>query len=380
MNDVPPSDSLPPPRFPVVRGLLVAAVLGACAFWALYRLHSRSAPERIGPPPAEASRRTPDVVPQTAEADPHRRPPASLLKLSPDTLELGELCSYEVKTVIFSMTNMGAMPMIVEKLPGSCNCLYYQLLPTPLKPGERREVKLQVTGIVTTLPKDLQVRIRTDEPKAPIVGLPVHMTLKTDFVLDPGTLVFDHLPQPGEYTKPVFLKRLSGKPWSIKAVVCIEPDWKFAWERTEQNTCRIDVTVRAVSPGATTTGAVIQTDDPSVPNVPLAISVELEHDVVASEPLLKIVAHGMEPADPVETVLTRRSPGKLEIENVTEIGNRTVTYSVKHLTEGSCRVTMSVQGPLKHGRHGTLLVQTNVAPECVHLPYEVVWPGEKSSH
>ncbi len=361
-----------------VRWVIVAAVLGFCTAYALWGGRPQTAPLPLqrGPAPAPI----PGTVTTTSTPPvPIVSSAPTVLKFSPENVDFGEINVSEKRDVSVLVKNAGASVVNVTEVRGNCGCLRLDMPKKELQPGESQPLNMTFIGQSGRRAESYLVTLLTDEPGMPVVSLTVHGRVVQVFIVEPQTLYYEYVAKDHAKTMDCTITRCDGKPFKIQNIAASHPEFTFSWapvSGSNQSVYKILATVRAPTPGVLTEGVAILTDHPSVPAQVLYLSARITGDVVSLSPVLSAAQPSDASVEPFKTVIKRLTPGKLEIQSVTDSQKRPVQFSVRQLDEFQCEITVKLLGTFPDTPPvGDFLVQTNAESTPLHVPYSSIRRG-----
>ena len=362
------------------RWIAIAAVLGLCVAYALWggRAATQPAPDITAPIAPDPKNKIIDPnAPPTVT--PPLAAPTSALKMTPETVDFGDVKVTEHKEVVVQVMNSGKELIKIDDVKGSCGCLKVDMPDRSIEPGKSATLKLGFTGQSGKRPESYSVSVITNEEGRPKVILPVKGKVIQTFIVDPVTLYFEDGAKGVAKTQETVITRVDGKPFNIKAVSAQHKELSFKWEPvagSNASAYKIFVTLTGIEPCSFTEGAAILTDHPTVPAMPIHIGARVTGDVVSTTQVLTAV-QGMDTrVAPFETVIKRVTPGPLEIKSIEESDKRPIEVTQTRIDESSIRVkvTLTSEFPDKTP-FGDFVIYSNVEAQPLRVPYRVVRRG-----
>ena len=187
------------------RWMLVAAALTGCLSLVLLGRRTETLPApRIPSEPARAAE------------DPTKIP--RVLRLSPETLEFGEIALGEKKTLSVSVENPGSRPVAVLRTLFSCACLGGGMERPTIDPGQTGTLNITFTGVPGRRSYSTTVSVITDEPGACRYEVGIRGKVEQEFTLDPETLTFGTMELNDERTLETVIRRRDGRSFEIREI------------------------------------------------------------------------------------------------------------------------------------------------------------------
>ncbi|HYG77314.1 MAG TPA: DUF1573 domain-containing protein [Planctomycetota bacterium] len=368
------------------RWTAIAVVMGLCVAYGIW-----GGRPPVAPPPQPVSETQParvDVVPpapvepeKAAEPPPaHAQPqPKSALKITPGSIEFGEVKVTEKKSAAVLVENTGKEPVTIEDLKGSCGCLKVEMPEKTIAPGASQPLNITFTGMAGRRPEKYMVTLTTSEAGRPRLPLPVHGKVNQIFIVEPMTLYFESVPKGQSKTLEATVTRLDGKPFVLKNVNAEPKKFSFKWSAvpgTNDSVYKIQATAFGLQAGAFTEGAAVVTDHPDLPVIPLHLSVRVLGDVSSASQVLTSSVKTDGTVEPFETIIKRHTPGPLQIQGVADSEKRPLSFNIVRIDDGSCRLSITLSGTFPNQPPlGEFVIRTNVEDAPMHLPYRVVRKG-----
>lgn len=145
--------------------------------------------------------------------DPHALPTVAFEATSVD---LGEVMQDATHPCTFKISNKGKGVLRVLELKTCCGCTASAESQEVL-PGH--SCRLDVNIMAKTSGRiQKTVRVRTNDPKVPVVTLQIQATVKPNFIFEPPSLEFGNVGRGQESTRQIIVRAADGKPFAIKSL------------------------------------------------------------------------------------------------------------------------------------------------------------------
>ena len=110
--------------------------------------------------------------------------------------------------------------------------------------------------------------------------------------------------------------------------------------------------------------------------MPLHVSVRVTGDVVSLSPVVTALQGQDNRVAAFETVIQRLTPGVVNIEKVVDADGTAVEFNVMRVDDSTCKLAIRFKEAFTRAMPvGEFLIQTNVEPEPLRIPYRVNRPG-----
>jgi hypothetical protein len=340
--------------------------------------------------PVTATPITPLVQPdpesqKAAQAPPPPTAPTAV-KINPDNIDFGEVKVGQSKEQTVQIENTGAQLMNILEVRGTCGCLKLEMPEKKIEPGKSQPLKLTFVGQSGRRQENYTVTVVTDEPAKPASGFLVKGKVIQVFFLEPQTLYYEFVAKGRAKTLETTLTRCDGKPFEIKNISAVHPEFSFTWAPVEgknKSVYKIQGTVRGEKPGIVTEGAAVLTDHPEVPALALYVSARITGDVVSLTPQLIATRGSDGVVEPFSTVIKRLTPGRIQIESVTEShlaspgpAMHQVEFESQPIDDVQCTLIIRLKGTsFEQPPQGEFVIKTNVEETPLRVPYRAVQRG-----
>jgi hypothetical protein len=221
------------------RWISVAAILGACAAYAVF----------LGPPaPAGAS----------PEA------PAHVLRFHPPRVDFGEIPVGESRTAEVRIENTGSSPLGLRNVLPNCSCLKVEVPVRSIPPGGSGALRITYAAGGAAQSQRMLVQVFFDHPACPLAVLPVTGRARQEIAVEPRVLQFGKLRRDEAKTLEAVVRSVDGRPFDLRPLRFEHAVFESSAEPLEpgrKDAYRIRVTARGSRPGWTAEAARLMTDD-----------------------------------------------------------------------------------------------------------------------
>lgn len=249
-----------------------------------------------------------------------------------DTLDhnFGVVARGAVVTHRIKVTNKYNAQVHIASVTTSCGCAAAKPGKETLAPNETTYVEVTMNTIRFEHQKDSNVIVVFDAPQYAEVRVPVHAYIRTDVVLVPGGAEFGAVAAGAEQQKKINVQYAGRENWTIKDVVCRNPNLDVKVTQTARSAGRVNydlvVTMKSGTPvGELRDQLTLVTDDASNPYIPVLVEarVEAEYsispDVVSfgmmtpgEKKTMNVVVRGKKPFA-IEKIESEKSAGMFEV-------------------------------------------------------------------
>jgi hypothetical protein len=297
------------------------------------------------------------------------------LKITPAEVDMPEVLVWESVTTDVTVENPLEQPVVIKNVHANCGCLDVKMPVTTIAPGKSEVITAKYTGQFGIPFKTVSVLFNTDEENSPEVKIKYHLKTKQDFTVTPSVLQFGRVKKGEPKALDVLIKSVDGKPFKIQEVRGPGKEFSCTWAAVEganESAWQATVTVTGIKGGQLSYTGSFVTDRPERAIVPVNFAAEVVPDVVLTPDTLAAVIGSDDLAAPFETLVKRTSPGKLEIQKVTESRRLAVDYTVKQVDDSSAQLVICLKEPFGQRMPlGVFLIQTNAEENPLRLAYKL---------
>jgi len=344
-----------------VRWMAFAAALGFCVAFALWG---------------------PAVAPAALAVEPKKAGPSanstSALKYDPPSLDFGDIFVGHVETKTVRVSNPTDKPITISDIRGSCGCISLDLKTKIVPANGTLDLTVHYTGLAGSAKREYGVTASTDEHANAKASFPIHAHTIAIFKLEPSVLYFDVKSDDSEKVLTTKLTRSDGKPFTIRGADIRNKQFTLKWQ-PDANFTAYDVTctLKATQISAGVETMAILTDHATHPVVELKASVRGTSAVASLIPVL--IGQWKDGAKTLvlSTPIQRNTPGTLEIQDIKEGAGVEIKTELSRRSSTVIDITVTIPNPevfLNKRRDGELVIQTNVLPEPMRLPFTVPPP------
>lgn len=319
----------------------------------------------------------PPRIPDAPPADPVQS--RQVLKMTPASVDFGEIVLGEKKTLSVQVENTGTRPVLVYQVVLSCPCMTASMESMTIAPGQATKLNLVFSGLPGKRSYRTAASVITDESGPCRYDVVVEGRIQQDFITEPETLTFGVLEKDATATLDAVVRRRDGKAFTIKDIKSPRAEFSFVSEPApgpKDSAYRITATAKALRPGTVTDTATVVTEEYSADVSPqLTLSVEVRGDFVCTPPIAVVGIGTDGKPSPFETVIGHRSGGKVKVEQVKEGQERTIDFTQEQRGDGSCVLKIQFKDAFPAGApFGEFLIVVDGQPEPLHLPYRIHAP------
>ena len=342
-----------------------------------------------GQPRAPERPNTPTVPAQTTVPSPSTQPAATAddptlhgltkLKFTPDFVDFGTVPVNETRDADVRLDNPTDTAISIVNLQGSCGCLKVTASATDIPPHGFITIHCNFSAIPGRKTDFVRGMFRTTEATNPGVMFEVRAKVRQDFFVEPSSSVlFENEMKKNETaTRDVEIHSADGLPFTIKMITGAQKECVYSWDPVpgkNGTAYTIHVKVTGAIGGTIVENATILTDRERNAMVPLHVSALIKFDVTFAPMPLNADMDADRMVSAFSTVVTRTTPGRLEIVSVAH-GARNplpMDYVVDRIDEETCRLSIKFKNAYpKVVPHGHMIIKTNVEERDINIPYRI---------
>jgi hypothetical protein len=305
---------------------------------------------------------------------------SSALKFDPPVLDFGDIFVGHVDSKVVRMTNPTDKPITIIDIRGSCGCISLDLKSKIVPANSTVDLTVHYTGLAGSAKREYGVTATTDEHENAKASFPLQAHTVSIFKLEPALIYFDVKPGDTEQVQTTKLTRVDGQAFSIRGADIRNKQFTLKWLPVPDSkgtayelTCTLKTT--QISAGVETMAII--TDHPTHPIVELKASVRGVSSVSALIPVL--VGQWKDGVKQLEfsTPIQRNTPGTLEITDVKDGAGQEIKVTLTRRSPTVIDVGIVIPEPavfMHNRRDGEFVIQTNVLPEPMRLPFTVPPP------
>ena len=297
------------------------------------------------------------------------------LNVTPLELDMPEVPVWESVTTSIAVENPTDKAITIKNLHPNCGCLDVKMPVTLIAPGKSEAISAKYVGQFGIPSKTVMILFNTDEDNAAETKIKLHLKTKQEFTVAPTIVQFGRVNKGESKALDVVIKSVDGKPFTVQQVR--GPSKEFvcsfaAVDGSDGAVWKATVTVTGIKGGHLSQTATFVTDRPARGIVPVNLAAEVASDVVCAPDSVTALAGADNVVAPFEVIVRRTTPGKLEIQRVTESRQLALEYAVKQTDDSSAQVTIRLKEPFaQRAPLGQFVIQTNAEENALHLPYRI---------
>lgn len=224
------------------------------------------------------------------------------------------------------ITNLYSQPVHILDVKTTCGCSAGKPTKVSLESLEEGYVEVTMDTRKFQRRKDSNLIITIDQPTYAEVRIPITAYIRTDVVLDPGSVAFGAVEHGKVASRTIKLQYAGRNDWQVKEVRSRSEGVTAKAVETTRSNGRVDydivVTLAANTPvGAVREQLTIITDDQNSPQVPLLVEAAVEADVMVTPSIVSLGVLKPGEAKQFNVVIKGRQPFQIDkIECESEAG------------------------------------------------------------
>src|SRR5437763_1453804 len=253
----------------------------------------------------------------------------------------------------FPVPNRGSATLRIDHVKSSCGCTVAVLSEREVPPGGEARVAVSLDTARLAGRTTKTVNVYTNDPDAPVAGLPLAGQVVADVILTPQPLYLGHLRRGEAVRREVIVS--SGRPGERYAVARVEPTSPHLHARLEARSDgpaqRLVVELdRDLTLGRFNEQLRLHTTSPREPVLTLPVFGSVEGDVVVLPPQVTFGVTRGGAAPERELYIRNRGQRPVTVTRVT-VPDEVVTYTLTAVQEGQeYRLTLRLRDGLKPGK------------------------------
>lgn len=200
-----------------------------------------------------------------------------------------------------NITNDSRNTVHISSVRTTCGCSAAKPSQDLIRPGETAIVEVTMDTRKFTRKKDSNVIVTFDQPAITSVTVPITSYIRTDVVVQPGSVVFGTVPAGTASKKTIGIAYAGRTDWKIREVKTSTKSVKANVRETSRTNGQVryalDVDLLPdANPGVIQHVITLITDDPNNPYVPILVSGIVEADITITPQVVKfgVAASGKE--------------------------------------------------------------------------------------
>lgn len=226
--------------------------------------------------------------------------------------------------------NIHQQPVHVATVGSSCGCTTPKILnlsnPSSndlFKPGEEGVLQLTLDTVKHQRKKEAKVSITFDQPTAAVITFPVSAYIRTDIVIEPGSINFGSVEVGGGATRKASIKYAGRPDWTITAARSTSNDITVNLSQPVRNggsvAYDLEVSLKPGAPaGQFRSQVLLTTDDANAQPIPVLVEARIEADITVTPDVYALGALAPGQTKSFNIVVKGKKPfaiDKLECDN-----------------------------------------------------------------